>query len=320
MKASGIEFVVLAAGKSTRNYPHSKGLPHKSLMPIGSVKIIDKIMREPIEAGIKGISVVVSDEKAREAFEACFTRDKKVEEKFEKSGNTVGLELLQSLYIPDDVRIRYVIQREPKGLAHAIGLAAAEAPGRPVIWRYPDDLVMNRHVRRGGKSFVARLIEKYVADGCGGSLFATRKVADPSRWGVIDNGVFLEKSKTTKSRECSCVAVAVDADFAGILADVARRADTPGTKEYGMWEDGGEIHFAEYINQFVASRPGAGIRAFPLSRDDIYLDGGTIQGYEEAILYSLLHESRFARENRRVAKAQFGWRKWLSRSGPFLRR
>jgi dTDP-glucose pyrophosphorylase len=320
LKASDIEFVVLAAGKSTRNYPHSKGLPHKSLMPIGSVKIIDKIMREPIGAGIKHISIVVSDEKAREAFEACFTREAKVEEKFEKSGNTVGLELLQSLYVPDDVKIRYVIQREPKGLAHAIGLAAAGARGRPVIWRYPDDLVMNRHVRRGGKPFVARLIDKYVADGGRGNLFATRKVDDPSRWGVIDGGVFLEKSKTTKSRDCSCVAVAADAGFAAVLAEAAERADTPGTKEYEMWENGTEIHFADYINDFVASDPSMRIRTFPMSRDDIYLDGGTIRGYEEAVLYSLLHESRFARENRKVAKAQFGWRKWLSRSGPFLRK
>jgi hypothetical protein len=288
-------------------------------MPIGSVKIIDKIMREPIEAGIKSISIVVSDEKARDAFEACFTREANVEEKFEKSGNTVGLELLQSLYIPKDVRIRYVIQSEPKGLAHAIGLAAAGAKGRPLIWRYPDDLVMNRHVRRGGKPFVARLIEKYIEDGGRGNLFATRKVKDPSRWGVIDGGVFLEKSKATTSRDCSCVAVAADPDFAAVLAGVAARADSPGTKEYDLWQSGTEIHFADYINEFVSSRPKMAIRTFPLSRDDIYLDGGTIQGYEEAVLYSLLHESRFARENRKVAKAQFGWRKWLSRSGPFLR-
>ena len=28
-----IEFVVACAGKSTRNYPHSKGIAHKCLMP-----------------------------------------------------------------------------------------------------------------------------------------------------------------------------------------------------------------------------------------------------------------------------------------------
>jgi len=315
-----IEFVILAAGKSTRNYPHSKGLPHKSLLPIGSVKIIDKIMKEAIEAGVRHITIVVSDEHAKKAFESCFTREEKIERKFEKSGNSVGLELLQSLYVPEDIEIRYVIQKEPKGLAHAIGLAAAAAPGRAILWRYPDDLVVPRHVKRKPRPLVARMLDKYVEEGGRGNMFATRIVDDPARWGVIDNGVFLEKSTTTTSRDASCVAVIVDPSFAALLAEVANRADTGGTAEHKIASEGAEIHFANYINDFIAANPEMRIRAFPMNRDDIYLDGGTIQGYEEAVLYSLLHESRFAKRNRRVAKAQFGLRKWLSLHGPRRRK
>ncbi|MDR2099001.1 MAG: NTP transferase domain-containing protein, partial [Rickettsiales bacterium] len=64
-----IEFVILAAGKSTRNYPHSKGLPHKSLIPLGSRKVIDQIIKEAIRAGIRHITFVCADDRAREAFE-----------------------------------------------------------------------------------------------------------------------------------------------------------------------------------------------------------------------------------------------------------
>ena len=68
MSPENLEFVILAAGKSTRNYPHSKGIPHKSLVPFGSRKIIDFIMSQIILAGGKHITIVVADDAAIEAF------------------------------------------------------------------------------------------------------------------------------------------------------------------------------------------------------------------------------------------------------------
>ena len=130
MTPNDLEFVILADGKSTRNYPHSKGIPHKALVPFGSIKVIDHIIKEPLRAGVKNITIVVSDEQSKEAFESCFRHEPKIEEKFKKSGNNLSLELLQSLYMPEGVDIKYVIQNEPKGLAHAVGLAAPVSGGR----------------------------------------------------------------------------------------------------------------------------------------------------------------------------------------------
>ena len=53
LTSNDLEFIILAAGKSTRNYPHSKGIPHKSLIPLGSRKVIDHIIRELISSGAK---------------------------------------------------------------------------------------------------------------------------------------------------------------------------------------------------------------------------------------------------------------------------
>ncbi len=50
MTPENLEFVVLAAGKSTRNYPHSKGIPHKSLVPFGSRKVKSITFLVPIPA------------------------------------------------------------------------------------------------------------------------------------------------------------------------------------------------------------------------------------------------------------------------------
>jgi UTP-glucose-1-phosphate uridylyltransferase len=314
-----MEFVILAAGKSTRNYPHSKGLPHKSLMPLGSVKFIDRIMKEPIAAGIRHVTIVVADKNAKEAFEACFTREKNIEEKFAKSGNVVALELLQSLYIPDDMDIKYVIQKEPKGLAHATGLAARIAPGRHLAIRMPDDVIISRHVRREKEPFVASVLKKYMRDGIGGNLFVTRRVPDPKRWGIIEDGKFYEKPQESKSCEAAQCLWIFDRSFAALLAEKAKAADTKGTPEYAAAASGREIHHADFLNDFISEHPDMAIRTYPLGRDEIYLDGGTIQGYEEAMIYALLHESKFARHNRKVAKAQFGLRKWLSSHGPIRR-
>lgn len=50
-------------------------------MPFGSVKIIDYIMAELLFVGAKHVTIVVSDEKAKEAFELAFAREKKNREK-----------------------------------------------------------------------------------------------------------------------------------------------------------------------------------------------------------------------------------------------
>ena len=128
MSPENLEFVILAAGKSTRNYPHSKGIPHKSLVPFGSRKIIDFIMSQIILAGGKHITIVVADDAAIEAFHNCFVREPEIESKFEAKGNLTGLELLQSLYVPDDVDIKYlntIIERFKGGPVGLESLAAA---------------------------------------------------------------------------------------------------------------------------------------------------------------------------------------------------
>lgn len=307
LTTNDLEFVILAAGKSTRNYPHSKGIPHKSLIPLGSRKVIDHIISEIISAGAKHITIVCSDEKAKEAFELCFTKEKKIEDKFKKNGNIIGLELLQSVYVPDDVEIKYVIQKEPKGLGHAIGLANKVAGNRHLVVRIPDDIVIPNHyapLTELRKPVVRRCIEKYIADGIGGNMFITRHVDNPSRWGIIDDGIFKEKPETSKSNEAFHTLAIFDAKVAKRLEEVATAIDTEGTKEYDLWtKEGKEIHFDKYLNEEVQKDPAKmAIRTFPIANTDTYLDCGTLQGYETALLYTLLKESVFKEQNKETAQ------------------
>ncbi len=307
LTSNDLEFIILAAGKSTRNYPHSKGIPHKSLIPLGSRKVIDHIIRELISSGAKHITIVCSDEKAKEAFELCFTKEQKIEDKFKKNGNIIGLELLQSLYVPDDVEIKYVIQKEPKGLGHAIGLANKVANGRHLVVRVPDDIVLPNHCSPDSelrKPAVRRCIEKYLADGVGGNMFITRHVKDPSRWGIIEDGIFKEKPKESKSDEAFHTLAILDKKVGKHLEEVAEKIDTVGTEEYDLWaKEGKEIHFDKYLNEEVQKDPkNMAIRTFPIAKTDTYLDCGTLQGYEEALLYTLLKESVFKERNKEIAQ------------------
>ncbi len=306
MTTDDLEFVILAAGKSTRNYPHSKGIPHKSLIPLGSRKVIDHIISELITAGAKHITIVCSDEKAKEAFELCFTKESKIEDKFKKTGNIIGLELLQSLYIPDGVDIKYVIQETPKGLGHSIGLANRVAGGRHLVVRLPDDIIISKNtdVDLFKSSAVYRCVQKYLNDNIGGNMLITRNVDDPSRWGIIDNGIFKEKPKECKSREAFNTMAILDKKVAKILETVAKEIDTKGTELYNMWEtEGKEVHFDKYLNTEVEKDPEhMAIRTFPINDNDLYLDCGTLEGYEKALIYSLLNVSVFKDKNRKIAK------------------
>ncbi len=305
MTTNDLEFVILAAGKSTRNYPHSKGISHKCLMPFGSVKIIDFIMAELLYAGAKHITIVVSDEKAKEAFELAFAREKNIEEKFERSGNVIGLNLLKKVYIPNDVEIKYVIQKEPKGLGHAIGLANKLAGVRHLVVRLPDDIVISTFPDENvfKNSLIVACVNEYIK-GDGGNMFITRQVEDPSRWGIIENGVFIEKPKESQSKEAFNTMAIFDKKVAARLEEVATLIDTMGTEEYNMWErQGKEIHFDKYLNdEVLKDKALMHIRTFVKRETDKYLDCGTIKGYEEALVYTLLKLSVFKDGNQKIAK------------------
>ena len=294
MNINEIEFIILLAGKSTRNYPHAKGLAHKSLIPFGSRKIIDYIMSEITEAKGTSVSLVVSSKEAQKSFENCFSREKDVEQKLKKSNNLIGLELLKSIYIKSNLNINYIIQKKPKGLAHAIGLVANKIKNKHFAIILPDDII----VTHDGVSIIKKVVDQYLADDIGGNLFLTREVEDTSRWGIIENGIFKEKPKATTSNEASSMFFILDKNFVKTLGDLAKKMAKFGTRENRLSKRGTEFHYADYINEFIKnSDKNMKIRTYKLDPKDTFLDCGTIDGYEKALLYTLINNSSFNKEN-----------------------
>jgi len=303
--ASGLEFVILAAGKSTRNYPHSKGLPHKSLVPFGSRKVIDEVMRQIIAAGGRHVTIVVSDESVVSAFESCFKREPEIESKFLKKGDHPRLELLQSLYVPEDMDIKYVMQRKPLGTGHATAMAyePIRNTGRNVVMIWPDDIfVADRYARYPEDRIPVyrRAVVRYIAEGSGGNMAITRQVKDPSRWGVIHKGYYVEKPPSPVSRQAVNGFFIFDREVCEELLAEAKRLEA-GEQIEGLI--GGEHTFIPALNRIIDRNPKKmKVRTVQLKESDIYLDCGSIEGYEKALLYALLAESRFNRDNFRFIR------------------
>ncbi len=294
MNIDNLEWVILAAGKSTRNYPHSKGIPHKCLLPFGSIKIIDYIIKQIITAGGKHITIVVPDTSSIEYFKTCFTHEPEIEKKFESKGNLTALNLLQSLYIPTDIEIKYFIQKEPKGTGHAVGQVykEIEATNRNIVMIWPDDVIVSKD---DTTPIYKRAIEEYSKQNFKGNLGITRTVENPSRWGIIDNGYFKEKPKEPTSNQAAFGLFIFDKAVCKKLYEASIQMDE-GQTPNGIV--GGELAFAYALNETIDEDPTTQkIHTIPLNETDTYLDCGCIEGYEKALLFTLLNLSAFKSEN-----------------------
>jgi UTP-glucose-1-phosphate uridylyltransferase len=303
MSPENLEFVVLAAGKSTRNYPHSKGILHKSLVPFGSVKVIDFIMKQIVLARGKHVTIVVADEASVNSFKQCFSHEPEIEAKFEAKGKTQALAMLKGVYLPEDMDVKYLIQEKPRGTGHAVGRVYNQIrnTGRNIVMIWPDDVVLSDKTKTSENSCIyKRAVDKYISMGCRGNLGITRPDDDPSRWGIIDEGYFKEKPKESKSNQAAFGLFIFDKKVCEKLYESSVAMDE-GKDVDGLV--GGELAFASALNATIDEDPNTQkIQSIPMLDSDIYLDCGCIEGYEKALLYTLLAESEFKDDNLKFIK------------------
>ena len=99
--------IIPAAGKGTRFLPLTRAVP-KEMLPIGAKPAIHRIVEEALAAGADDIVLIISEEK--EIIRRYFDGDPELSSK-----------------------IRYVYQKEQRGLGHAVLQAAGEAKGSVLI-------------------------------------------------------------------------------------------------------------------------------------------------------------------------------------------
>ena len=294
MYKSNLEFVFLAAGNSTRNYLHTRGIAHKSLLPLGSKKIIDYIIDEICQTDINNINFVINDIEVKKEFEKCLFPNKQFLDKLQKNNQLIA-GLTEGMFLKrNKIIIKYIIQNKPYGLAHAIGLVAKNLPGKNLAIILPDDII----VPANNKSLFKAVLDTYAKNENRGNLFVTRIVEDISRWGIIENGLLQEKPAVSTSNQACNMLFILDKDICTILADVVDRIEQKDTPEYKMVSAGKEIHYSMYLNEAINNDyDNMHIKTYQTDNKDVFLDCGTLKGYEQAMLYTLLMHSAYKKEN-----------------------
>ena len=107
--------VIPVAGLGTRLLPATKAIP-KEMMPLVDKPLIQYVVTEAVEAGIKNIVLITHSSK--NAIENHFDTSFELEATLEKRVKRQLLAEVQNI-IPKDVSILNVRQGESKGLAHA---------------------------------------------------------------------------------------------------------------------------------------------------------------------------------------------------------
>jgi len=142
--------VILAAGKGTRLYPVTKVVP-KPLLPIANRMTLEYAFDQLKICGITDICVVVGENEPE--IKSALS-----------DGSTFG------------IRLSYVRQTEPKGLAHAVGFAKDFVAGDDFML-YLGDAIYGEPLDR----FVTRFKESKCAN-----LNLVKAVEDPRRFGVAN--------------------------------------------------------------------------------------------------------------------------------------
>ena len=149
--------VIPAAGLGTRFLPATKAVA-KEMFPIIDKPTILYQVEEAISAGAEEVIIIISENK--KSIEKLFTRDEEFEKHLIATGKPEYAEIIRR--IADQAKFTFVIQKEQKGLGHAI-LCCKDAVGNePFLILSGDDLVYNHH----GESASVQMAKAFEKTGC----------------------------------------------------------------------------------------------------------------------------------------------------------
>ena len=168
------EAIIPLAGLGTRLLPFSKILP-KELLPLGNKTILEHILDECLEAGIKKIVLVIS--KKKKIIKDYFYPDHYLLNYLKKKKDYKSI---QKLKILDRYRnkLKFVYQNSPKGLGDAVLAAKSAIKNKFFLLILPDDIIIKKNCSKK----IISIHDKYHS-----SVIASKKVknSEISRYGII---------------------------------------------------------------------------------------------------------------------------------------
>jgi UTP--glucose-1-phosphate uridylyltransferase len=166
--------LIPAAGLGTRFLPATKSMP-KEMLPIIDTPVIQYVVEEAIDSGIKDIIIITG--RGKRAIEDYFDDSPELEMYLTQRNDTELLKLVRD--VSSLVDIHYIRQKEPNGLGDAILRAEKHIGDEPFAVLLGDDIIVN------DKPCTAQLIENF--EKYGKSIIAVEEVSYEklSSYGII---------------------------------------------------------------------------------------------------------------------------------------
>ncbi len=155
--------MIPAAGLGTRFLPATKAVP-KEMLPVVDKPAIQYVVEEAVAAGLSDVLLITGRNKR--PLEDHFDRNVELELALEAKGDKARLEAVRSS--SELAQVHYVRQGDPKGLGHAVLVAAEHVGDEPFAVLLGDDLIDERD------PLLSRMLEVQAA--LGGSVVALMEV------------------------------------------------------------------------------------------------------------------------------------------------
>ena len=167
------------AGLGTRFLPATKAMP-KEMLTVVDRPLIQHVVTEAMEAGIEEFIFVTSPNK--HAIREHFNRQPELEKALAARGKTRELESLAK-GLPAPETTKFVEQREPLGLGHAVWCARDLVGNEPFALLLPDVLVQT-----AGTGCLAQMLDVYAQ--YGGNVIAVEQVPKDraQNYGIVSLG------------------------------------------------------------------------------------------------------------------------------------
>jgi UTP--glucose-1-phosphate uridylyltransferase len=161
--------VIPAAGLGTRFLPATKATP-KEMLPVVDKPAIQYVVEEAVRAGIDDVLVVTGRNKGsiEDHFDRAYELETVLEQKG-RGGDDGKRELLDRVRDSTELAdVHFVRQKDPRGLGHAVSVAAPHVGREPFAVLLGDDLIDER------EDLLSRMIE--VQEERGGCVIALLEV------------------------------------------------------------------------------------------------------------------------------------------------
>lgn len=293
-----IEFIIPCGGKSSRNYPHSKGIAHKSLLPFGDGRLIDFILENIVAIGGRHITIVCSSDDVIDIFKEALKTDTQTEEKLRTKGLAAIADAIRRTFLPEQIDLKFTIQEKPLGTAHVLALAHRLSPNRHGVMIFPDDIVISKDKEN---NYLKRMVDAFLTNPKQILLYGVPK-ENVSNNAILDNKRLIEKPQNPTNFIALYSPVILPKETLDFIEKQFCEIEKTGQMPAQL--SGGEWVYVDGINAFLDAEPADTpfyIAVIQKTADDLLLDTGTLPLYQQAQIYALLKLSKFSAENKKYA-------------------